>query len=267
LSAHAATGDLIPVALPVDDLHLAAAALWLGGLAMLLVNVLRPDGPVAADQQAGIVERFSRLAFWCVVVLVATGSFQSWRQVRELDAFTTTTYGRTLLVKLGLFAALVGLAGVSRSFVRRRQAGGRLRRAVLAEVAVATAVLAATAMLVNAVPARSAVSRPVTKELSAGGGKVIVDVTIDPAKAGPATIHLYSLTPTGQVAEVQEATVTLRLPAKGIGPLEVPLSRAGPGHFAAYAFELPLAGQWRLEVSVRTSEIDVFRAATTVRIR
>jgi copper transport protein len=266
LSAHAATGDLVPIALPVDDVHLAAAALWLGGLAMLLVGVL--PYPVATEaeaaEQSRIVTRFSRLALWCVVALIATGSFQSWRQVRTLDAFTDTTYGRTLLVKLGLFAGLVALAAGSRALVRRGPLS-TLRKTVLAEAAAAAAVLAVTALLVNAVPARIALARPVSKELTAG--KVIVDITIDPAKAGPAAIHLYTLSPNGQELEVQDAAVTLTLPSRGIGPIEVPVRRAGPGHFAAYGFTIPLPGSWRLEVAVRTSDIDEFRAATTVRIR
>jgi copper transport protein len=265
LSAHAASGDLVPIALPVDTLHLAAAALWLGGLALLLGFVLRGD----PDEAAGVVARFSRVAFVCVAVLVLTGTFQSWRQVRELDAFTTTTYGRTLIVKLAVFAALVVVAAVSRAIVRRKagndKAARGLRRSVLAEAALAVGVLAATSMLVNAVPARSDVSRPVTKELEVG--KLVVDVTVDPARRGPATIHLYTLSQQGQVAEVQEATVELRLPSRGIGPLKVPLQRAGPGHFAVYGFDIPLPGQWKLDVSVRTSDIDQFRAATTVRIR
>lgn len=265
LSAHAATGDLVPLALPVDTIHLAAAALWLGGLAMLLVSVLRGD-----PQEAGwIVPRFSRVAFWCVIVLVTTGSFQTWRQVRELDAFTTTTYGRTLLVKLGFFAGLIALAAVSRAFVRstrpNEESMARLRVSVLAEAAVAVAVLSATAVLVNAAPARQALAQPVTKELRAGS--LVVDVTVDPAKAGPATIHLYTLTENGAVAPVEDATVRLSLPGKGITGLDVPMQRAGPAHFAAYGFVIPLKGQWRLEVSVRTSEIDVFRAAASVKIR
>jgi copper transport protein len=267
LSAHAASGDLVPVALPVDTLHLAAAALWLGGLALLLGFVLRSN----PDDAARVVARFSRVAFACVAVLVLTGAFQSWRQVRELDAFTSTTYGRTLIVKLAVFAALVAVAAVSRAILRGKAGLGSdkavrgLRRSVLAEAALAVGVLAATSMLVNAVPARSDVSRPVTKELEVG--RLVVDVTIDPARRGPATIHLYTLSQQGQVAEVQEATVELRLPSRGIGPLKVPLQRAGPGHFAAYGFDIPLPGQWKLDVSVRTSDIEQFRAATTVRIR
>lgn len=271
LSGHAASGDLRMLALPTDAVHMAAAAVWLGGLALLLVCVLGPGTPDAAL----VATRFSRVALWAVAVLVVTGSFQSWRQVRELDALTGTNYGRSLMVKLGLFAGLVGLAALSRALVRRRGAangggGGAtplaaLRKTVLAEVVVALAVLAATAVLVNNVPARAALAQPVTKELQVG--RVLVDLTIDPAKAGPATIHLYSLTPEGQPLEVEEATVSLRLPRQGIGPLVVPLSKAGPGHYAAYAFDIPVAGQWDVDVSVRTSEIDLFRAATRVRIR
>jgi copper transport protein len=262
LSAHAATGDLTWLALPVDVLHLAAGAFWLGGLALLTTCVLRVrDGEA---ERGTVVSRFSRFAFGAVVVLVLTGSFQSWRQVRELDGLTSTTYGRLLLVKVGVFVVLVAVAAVSRSWLRRRY-DERLRRSVAAETVLALAVLAVTSLLVNAVPARSALARPVTEELEAG--KVVIDLTVDPAKRGPVAIHLYALSPTGQVQEVEDATVQLRLPSGGVGPLNVPMTRAGPGHFAAYGFEIPLPGTWRIDVSVRLSEFDVARAATSVRIR
>jgi len=251
LSAHAAVGDWVPLALPVDTIHLAAAALWLGGLAMLLVSVLPAD-----PDNTETVDRFSRMALWCVVVLVATGSFQTWRQVRSLDAFTSTTYGRTLLVKLALFAGLVVLAAFSLAAVRRR-ALGSLRRTVLAEAAVAAGVLAATALLVNAVPARTALATPVTKELVAG--KAVVDVTIDPAKAGPAAVHVYTLSQTGE--ELPVGNVAVRL-----GSLDVPVARAGPAHFVAYGFTLP-AGTQRLQVFVTASDGTTASAATTVKIR
>lgn len=247
-SGHAATGDLRLLALGVDAVHLAAAAVWLGGLAMLLVAVLR--GPGAGEPAiALVVPRFSKIALAAVGVLVVTGSFQSWRQVRELDAMTSTTYGRTLMVKLGLFAALVALAAASRALVRGRrplaETVGRLRANVLAEAAVAVVVLAVTASLVNAVPARIDVARPVTLDLEVG--QVFVEATVDPAKAGTASLHVYTFTPTGQVTEVDDVRVSMR---KGSRVVKIPARRAGPGHFAAYGFAIPESGAWTFELTV-----------------
>jgi copper transport protein len=258
LSSHASSGDLVAAALPVDVLHLGAAALWLGGLAVLLAGTLRAD-----PDNAGVVDRFSRLAIGCVAVIVATGLFQTWRQVRVLDGFTNTTYGRTLLVKLGVFAVLLAVAALSRRAVQAHRLPS-VRASALAEAALAAGVLVVTSLLVDAVPVRTALARPVAKEVVAGN--VVVDLTVDPAKAGPVAIHLYTLSPTGEQLPVDAAAVRLSLPARGLGPLDVPMQRAGPAHFLAYGFPVPYAGTWRLEVSV-TAGGWTSSAATTVKVR
>ncbi|MFG2224793.1 copper resistance CopC/CopD family protein [Streptomyces sp. NPDC048644] len=117
---HASTGLQPGIAMPVDVLHLLAFAAWLGGLAALLVSLYR--GPVV---ERTAVRRFSRLAFGSVLVLVATGIYQSWRQVGTLHALTDTAYGLLLLLKVALVVVLVGIAWTSRRWTARlREAGG-----------------------------------------------------------------------------------------------------------------------------------------------
>ncbi|ARF56472.1 copper resistance CopC/CopD family protein [Streptomyces gilvosporeus] len=114
MAEHASTGLQPAVAMPVDVLHLLAVAAWLGGLAALVVSLYW--GP-AVERSA--VRRFSRIAFGAVLVLVATGIYQSWRQVGSWPALTGTSYGRLLLVKAGLVVVLVGIASVSRRWTAR----------------------------------------------------------------------------------------------------------------------------------------------------
>ncbi|MCD0482302.1 FixH family protein [Streptacidiphilus sp. ASG 303] len=114
---HASVGLQAGLALPLDVLHLLAMAVWLGGLAALLTGLRIPRerggaGPAAA-------EAFSRTAFVCVAVLVATGVYQSWRGLGTWGAFTSTDYGRLLLVKIGLVAVLLGAAWSSRAWTAR----------------------------------------------------------------------------------------------------------------------------------------------------
>ncbi|MFE6049698.1 FixH family protein [Kitasatospora sp. NPDC056446] len=109
---HASVGIQVWLALPLGILHLIAMALWLGGLAALLVALREGVG-------AEVVDRFSRIAFASVAVLAATGVYQSWRGVGSWGALTGTSYGRLLLVKTGCVAVMVGVAWISRSWLAR----------------------------------------------------------------------------------------------------------------------------------------------------
>lgn len=112
MAEHASTGIQTGISMPLDVLHLLAVAAWLGGLATLLVALFR--APVEAQIETVAVRRFSRVAFGSVLVLTATGIYQSWRQVGTWSALTGTSYGQLLLVKIGLVALLVGIAWISR---------------------------------------------------------------------------------------------------------------------------------------------------------
>jgi copper transport protein len=119
LAEHASVGIQRGLAMPVDVVHLLAAAVWLGGLVALLI-ALR----VAPDLERVAVRRFSALAFTSVCVLVATGIYQAWRQLGGWSPLWDTNYGRLLLVKIGLVLLLVCGGAASRRWT------GRLAEAV-----------------------------------------------------------------------------------------------------------------------------------------
>ena len=124
VSGHSAVGVQPAIALPADVLHLTAMGAWLGGLVVLTV-ALRRQGPDDPDELARAVGRFSPMAFGCVVVLIGTGIYQSWRQMGSWSAFLDTAYGVILLAKLLTVGALLAVAAVSRHAVRHMpRAGG-----------------------------------------------------------------------------------------------------------------------------------------------
>jgi copper resistance protein D len=100
--------------LGADILHLLAAGGWLGALIPLIFvlrQACRPEWlPIA--QQATL--RFSTLGLVTVATLIATGLVNSWYLVGNFPAVVGTPYGRLLLVKLALFAAMLSLAAVNR---------------------------------------------------------------------------------------------------------------------------------------------------------
>ncbi|MEU0677598.1 copper resistance protein CopC [Streptomyces sp. NPDC006172] len=110
---HASAGIQVPAAMTSSTLHLLAMAAWLGGLASLLTLLHRTDLP------AVVAARFSRVATASVIVLAATGVYQSWRGLGTLDTLTTTTYGRVLLAKLAAVALLLLAGAWSRHWTKR----------------------------------------------------------------------------------------------------------------------------------------------------
>jgi copper transport protein len=285
VSGHADTGIQTALAIPVDVTHLTAMAVWLGGLTVLAGIVLGRGGPEQRGEKARLVRRFSPVALSCVIVLVGTGTYQSWRQVGTPSALTGTAYGRLLLVKLAGVLLLIGLGYLARAWIARHRDGhdadpgapapaaiSTLRRSVAGEVAVGICVLALTSALVNAPPARTAaiaastaaagpVSGSAPFDTGGPGGTGTVQVTVDPARTGTDTVHLYTLGPNGAQEQVLEVRASFSLTVQSLGPLPVTLHNAGAGHLMG-GVTVPVSGTWQLAVTVRTDDVD----ETTVRI-
>jgi hypothetical protein len=141
----------------------------------------------------------------------------------------------------------------------------RLRRSVLAEVVLGVVVLAVTAMLVNAAPAISLENAPYLKTITAG--QHYYDLIVSPAKTGPNQVQFTTSTFAGGPAPVLGMTIAFDNPGKGIAPINVPLLRLAPGHYASYSFQLPFAGTWRMTVKALFSQVDETTFSTNVRIR
>ncbi|MFB7254089.1 copper resistance CopC/CopD family protein [Streptomyces nojiriensis] len=158
-----------------------------------------------------------------------------------------------------------------------------LRRSVLAEAAIAVILLAVTTVLTSTEPGRTveretgrgstATAVPdravkITLPFDTGGpnGKGSVRLELDPGRVGANTLHLWADSANGTPFDLPEIKVAFTLPAKDIGPLPLVPEQAAPGHWTASGVQLPLAGEWRIDVTVRTSDIDQTTVQKTVKI-
>ncbi len=105
------------VHLASDVLHLIAAGAWVGALPALAL-LLHQTRKIKYDRSilvaSGAARRFSPLGIASVGTLLATGVVNSWNLLAGPRDLITTDYGRLLLLKIGLFAAMVGIAAVNR---------------------------------------------------------------------------------------------------------------------------------------------------------
>ncbi|MEV0175076.1 copper resistance protein CopC [Streptomyces sp. NPDC050803] len=149
-----------------------------------------------------------------------------------------------------------------------------LRRSVLAEAGVAVVLLAVTTVLTSTEPGRteqeaakaagsSATASPggaLTLDMSfdTGGadGKGVVRVELDPARVGGNEMHVYVQRPNGRAFDVPEVKLAFTLESEDIGPLPVIPDHITTGHWSASGVQIPMAGDWKIAATVRTSDID-----------
>ncbi|MFI7598834.1 copper resistance CopC/CopD family protein [Actinoplanes sp. NPDC049681] len=270
LTGHPTASPVAGVSVVVDAIHLAAMAVWLGGLVMLTGFLLRQAN---ATELGAILPIWSRWAATAVSALLLAGVVQALIEVASLKGLYDSTYGRLILAKVALAAVVIGIAAYSRNLVRNRSAenGPRtLRRMVIAELAVTAVVLGVTAALVQIAPPRTAeaaqtaaTSTTITQTIA--DKKVSLQVDVFPATVGNNSLHLYAYTPDNKPLPVVEWTGTAALPAKGIEPIEIPLLRITDFH-AVGDIALPAAGEWTFKFTVRTSDIDQSTLTMTAKI-
>lgn len=148
-----------------DAVHLLASAVWIGALLPLLLLLRsRRTEFAAAPHAARRLHEFHTVGLVAVVLLVGSGLVNSWFLVGGLPELVSTTYGRVLLLKLGLFAVMLGLAARNRLHgvprLRRLLDGGAdvhsaanaLRMQITVEFVVSLLVLLAVAVLGTLAP-------------------------------------------------------------------------------------------------------------------
>lgn len=260
LAGHAWSASPRWPAVVADTAHLGAAAVWFGGLAALLA--VAPGSPSAV----ALARRFSAVALAAVGVVVATGLFSGYLQVRSRAALTETGYGRVLVAKGAAVALMAGLGWVSRRRVRLLPQREAVFEVVRAELAVAAVVVALTAVLVDRLPARAAVSQPFAATVATRGdpegGKV--ELSVVPARVGRNDVHLYFLG--ADLAPRPVDAVELRVGRDGVPERRVAVTPVTRDHAVATGVLLPGPGRWRLTVAA-VSRSQLFTASVEVPVR
>lgn len=251
--------------------HLLAGSLWTGGVVGLLLFVAsaRATGSGTAPTLAvKVVQRFSRLAVWSVALLTVSGTIMGTMIVGSVDTLVTTSYGLTLLLKIGIVIPVVAIAAYNKlrllpricSRPTARMQWHTLHRTLAYEAALLVAVLFLTGFLTNLSPAHehhdlissntAGVAQTVTLDADAQG--LSLEGELEPALTGENEVT-FTLEYDGEPVTPDEVTIRTRLAEHELGPFEaVPVLDAATGAYSV-SLDMPLRGQWELTVNARVS--------------
>lgn len=156
-AGHGWVGPIRAVTVPSHILHTLGVGIWFGGLGVLVLVALpflarRKDADGRSAEAPAWVASFSRMALVGVGLLMVTGALNSWQHVGGIGPMFGTGYGRTLMVKNGLFlvACLLGLYNWRQARPALEETGrpGILRLPATFELILGVGVLLVTAVLV-----------------------------------------------------------------------------------------------------------------------
>jgi copper transport protein len=272
ISGHAAQTSPWGVAIPLDWLHVAAGSIWIGGLIGLLVlwGSLPAAGRVL--RLAVVVPRFSNVAFGSVLVLIGSGIGASVLHLPTLASLWQTSYGKALLLKIGLLAAALLLAGVNIARTKPRLeaavlqpgsdhgAAQLLRRMVSGEVVLVAGAIFGAALLTSLPPPAKALAEVGKASAKVGPGPVVqtvrhgpyrLDVRIDPNRAAVPNAFSVKITRGGKPLRGADVTASFAMLDMEMGQLAYHLAEQSPGVFSRSAPALVMVGHWGLDFNVR----------------
>ena len=271
LVGHAAQTSPRGLSLAFDWFHLVAGSVWVGGLIGLVV--LAASLPAARRVAALVVcvPRFSNMAFVSVLVLIAAGTGSAVQHLPTLASFWQTSYGKALLVKIGLLAAALLLASVNllrtvprfKASAKRPELGAPaaslLRRLVAGEsLLVAGAVLGAAVLSSLPPPSKALASvggakahvgpGSVNKVISESGYRLAISVS--PNRAAVQNSFQVAISRGGQPVRNADVTVDFAMLDMEMGQQAYHLSETAPGTYGHAAPALVMVGHWGLSFQI-----------------
>lgn len=252
-AGHAAAGGWpATVAISVQVVHFAAAGVWFGGLAALLLGFRG----AAAGAREEAVRRFATIALAALVVVAATGVLRAVDELPSWGALLDSGYGRAVLAKLVLLALIVAIAARNRP--GRAPVGpgglGALRRRSRVELGVAVVAIAAAALLGTLAPPGAAPAGPAGLSASGAdfGTTTRVELTTASDEPGP-NLFTVRVEDYDSGEAVAADAVSLRfapLDDPGTPPSSLRLEQ-GPGdEFVGSGPNLTFDGRWSVDALV-----------------
>jgi copper transport protein len=271
LAGHAAQYSPRAALLPFDWLHLAAGSIWVGGLIGLLVLW---SSLGAARRVAGLivcVPRFSNVAFVSVLALIGSGVGAALIHVPTLASLWGTSYGQTLLVKIGLLSGTLLLAAVNLLRTRPRLAASSrrpelgtgtaalLRRLVAGEVLLVGSAVVAAAVLSSLPPPAKALASEGSASSRVGPGAVSevvnkngyrFEVKVTPNRAAAPNTFSVRITRDGRPVKMQSVVLRFAMLDMEMGTQSYELPEMAPGVYERALPALVMVGHWGLTFEV-----------------
>ncbi|AHC18078.1 Copper transport protein YcnJ [Paenibacillus polymyxa] len=254
-------------AIAADFVHLAAAAFWIGSLAVMVVclPVAGAELPVSerATLRQAALRRFAGWGIAMVAALLATGIYGAVLYIPAPSMLLNTSYGLVLLGKAALLLVMLVFAASQFRSARQAAASKRAAGGLRAELSVGLLVMLLTAVLTHLSPGQAPA---VPFEETRTTGEYNVTLAVSPNAVGSNEFKVSVQDSKGAaVSGIQQVTLTLTPadPDQDQQEFVLPVKQQQP--FRSQEL-MTSEGTWAVKVHALTASLDAVDAEFTLHV-
>ena len=288
ISHGAATGKIVPILL--DFFHNVFASLWIGGVIYIAFIVMPHLKQITSTNQSLstislLIPRFSTLVIAVLGAVTITGPFLLYTIEGNLSLTLASFYGKILIVKLSLAAAMISLGAYNQMFISNKayltisnknniESKTTLTKSILdnfgksikIEAFIGIALIASVAILVDsglpssefqnqlqsiqnnvfAMTSDSSISQEFTQTRFVENGSRIV-LTMNPFSTGSNSFSMTFLDSAKNPIDMKSVQLKLTQTDSGIGPITIDTNKSSTGTFTTNT-DFGFPGHWTVRV-------------------
>jgi copper transport protein len=251
-SGHASSASPQGLTGPAVALHGIGIAVWTGSL-WPLAAAMKGD----ADRVLTALNRFTRTIPIVLAAILLSGGFLAVVQVERVEALWSTDYGRVLVAKLAVVAALLTIAAWNRFALTHQinqgetEARPALARMIGAELLLVTVVFALAATWRVTPPPRTlaaAAAQPAI--LSFHTASAFANIAVTPARAGRVKVSMLIMSGNFEPLHAKAVKMTIANPSAGVEPIARSAHNPADGSWMIDALTIPVPGLWSARVDI-----------------
>ena len=258
----------------LDYSHNLLSSIWIGGVIFFafvaLPTITKIENSIKEKITLSLIPRFSGLFIIAIGILIITGPTLLWFLDDNVASLTDSTYGKLILIKIGIAAVMIAFGGLYQvKFMRdtydfeKLDISKKIGKPLKIEAGLGIALLAVVALLVNSSLPAGEIQSADALQGTFGYESVLFsenakfDVKVLPAGIGSNTISVivtsYDDKP---LADISGLKVKVSNPQKNISPIEAEVIEDVQDSITKYSADATFgfAGNWQIELEAQRAE-------------
>ena len=258
----------------LDYSHNLLSSIWIGGVIFFafvaLPTITKTENSIKEKITLSLIPRFSGLFIIAIGILIITGPTLLWFLDDNVASLTDSTYGKLILIKIAIAAAMIGFGGMYQiKFLKnmhdleKLNISRKISKPLKFEAGLGIALLAVVALLVNSslpageIQSADAIQGTFGYESVLFSENAKFDVKVLPAGIGSNTISVivtsYDDKP---LADISGLKIKVSNPQKNISPIEAEVTENVQDSVTKYSADATFgfAGNWQIELEAQRAE-------------
>ncbi|AJA91867.1 copper resistance protein D [Candidatus Nitrosopelagicus brevis] len=258
----------------LDYSHNLLSSIWIGGVIFFafvaLPTITKTENSIKEKITLSLIPRFSGLFIIAIGILIITGPTLLWFLDDNVASLTDSTYGKLILIKIAIAAAMIGFGGMyqikflkNMSDLEKLNISRKISKPLKFEAGLGIALLAVVALLVNSslpageIQSADAIQGTFGYESVLFSENAKFDVKVLPAGIGSNTISVivtsYDDKP---LVDISGLKIKVSNPQKNISPIEAEVTENVQDSVTKYSADATFGfvGNWQIELEAQRAE-------------